>query len=422
MIQRDKRILYNLFYFMIGILLFVIIVNNIFYGCRYMLQLRNYIGVENGVQYNALKHQFFKISNFATDKPLHIIYNNDFYLYFDPEKYTVSLRRKDNNNVNDDTTKWIIEKEKEGVYDVYYIKCVYANPYFNQYLGCPNKNRDGYLYTTKNRFTKWKIIHIRGDSYELKYIGTDFDKDDISIVISRYREDPSWALPYKDIVVLYNKGADDIDNDFVDQVIKLPNIGREGHTILYHMIENYDKLTNTTIFAQGDPFEHNNTFLFGIDNYEKNKSVQPLTNRYSAVNPPPEFVNKYKTVTDYGLEYLVYKVDGNLYCKDKEYYDWGVDNINNIYNELNIPKKDTIMETFLELAKFPLDNIDRNIFRGGNIYMFGCATFSITKDKIRQHKPDVYKGLSDTIVSENVHGYALERLWYFIFINNKHEK
>ena len=50
--------------------------------------------------------------------------------------------------------------------------------------------------------------------------------------------------------------------------------------------------------------------------------------------------------------------------------------------------------------------------------MFGCATFSISKDKIRQNDVDIYKGLSVGILTFPIYGYALERLWYFIFTKN----
>ena len=38
--------------------------------------------------------------------------------------------------------------------------------------------------------------------------------------------------------------------------IKLKNIGREGETFLYHIINNYYNLDDVTVFLQGNPFEH----------------------------------------------------------------------------------------------------------------------------------------------------------------------
>ena len=38
--------------------------------------------------------------------------------------------------------------------------------------------------------------------------------------------------------------------------IALPNIGREAHTYLWHIIHNYESLGEVTVFCQGKPFDH----------------------------------------------------------------------------------------------------------------------------------------------------------------------
>ncbi|MCZ7569853.1 MAG: DUF3431 domain-containing protein [Ardenticatenaceae bacterium] len=70
------------------------------------------------------------------------------------------------------------------------------------------------------------------------------------IVIARYREDVSWArrLPYR--VTIYDKGGDWRGG------IRLPNVGRESHTYLYHIVTRYERLADATVFLQGDPFPH----------------------------------------------------------------------------------------------------------------------------------------------------------------------
>ena len=69
----------------------------------------------------------------------------------------------------------------------------------------------------------------------------------IELIISRFSEDLSWLKeePFKSLnKIIYNKGQTEIlnmkDIPFVTE-IKLSNIGRESHTYLYHVIENYDK-------------------------------------------------------------------------------------------------------------------------------------------------------------------------------------
>lgn len=80
------------------------------------------------------------------------------------------------------------------------------------------------------------------------------------IVIARYNEDLSWVknLSSKDIqIFIYNKGRE-IDDNFSNNttVIDLENIGREAHTYLQHIIENYDSLPEKIIFTQAHPDDH----------------------------------------------------------------------------------------------------------------------------------------------------------------------
>jgi hypothetical protein len=46
----------------------------------------------------------------------------------------------------------------------------------------------------------------------------------------------------------------------------LPNIGREGHTYLYHIINNYENLADCNIFVQGDPAFHFRSIFSKINN------------------------------------------------------------------------------------------------------------------------------------------------------------
>lgn len=72
----------------------------------------------------------------------------------------------------------------------------------------------------------------------------------MDIVVARYNEDISWVDKFKKSrLFIYDKG-DEI-NDF----IKLPNIGRESHTYLTHIVNNYDNLSDYTTFLQGNPYD-----------------------------------------------------------------------------------------------------------------------------------------------------------------------
>jgi hypothetical protein len=77
------------------------------------------------------------------------------------------------------------------------------------------------------------------------------------IVAARYKEDVSWLKEYSTLTTLYNKGPDDLPPSMeFKSVIQLPNIGREAHTYLYHIVHNYDSLAETTFFTQGHIQDH----------------------------------------------------------------------------------------------------------------------------------------------------------------------
>ena len=80
-----------------------------------------------------------------------------------------------------------------------------------------------------------------------------FENKDILIVVSRYNEQLEWMKEepfsnYKSIV--YNKGPND-HFYHPGKVIPLKNVGREGHTYLYHIVKHYDDLNEITIFLPG---------------------------------------------------------------------------------------------------------------------------------------------------------------------------
>jgi hypothetical protein len=78
------------------------------------------------------------------------------------------------------------------------------------------------------------------------------------VVVARYREDLAWLglLPPGPRVWVYNKGPLPPPTSTVGHVICLPNTGREAETFLHHIVTNYEDLADTTVFLQGQPFDH----------------------------------------------------------------------------------------------------------------------------------------------------------------------
>ena len=82
---------------------------------------------------------------------------------------------------------------------------------------------------------------------------------EFEIVVAHYNEDLSWLRDKVSSCRIYSKGGDEDAATYPHQ--KLPNIGREGHTYLHHIIERYDNLTDVTIFLQGRIDDHINLSL-----------------------------------------------------------------------------------------------------------------------------------------------------------------
>ncbi|MVM40564.1 DUF3431 domain-containing protein [Spirosoma sp. HMF3257] len=77
----------------------------------------------------------------------------------------------------------------------------------------------------------------------------------IELVVAHYTENLNWLrnIPAGVKKTVYSKSPDHVSEH---SVIPLPNIGREAHTYLHHIVNRYDSLAEWTIFCQGKPFDH----------------------------------------------------------------------------------------------------------------------------------------------------------------------
>ncbi|WP_432738677.1 DUF3431 domain-containing protein [Maridesulfovibrio sp. FT414] len=78
-----------------------------------------------------------------------------------------------------------------------------------------------------------------------------FEREKVQAVIARYSEDISWLAELDCPSVVYNKGTGPVEGAVV-----LPNIGRESHTYLTHIVRNYPDFPEFVVFLQGSPFFH----------------------------------------------------------------------------------------------------------------------------------------------------------------------
>lgn len=203
----------------------------------------------------------------------------------------------------------------------------------------------------------------------------DLIKKNYKIIVSRYNEDLSWLLPFKDISIIYNKGPfHPLLNNF--NVINLPNYGRESNTYLNYIIENYNNLPEYNIFFQGKIFDHS---PLSIEDYFKENDFNG---------------------------YIRY-IEMNILKKNIRHFGKWKENINSM--------RTSNLTVYDWLNKYVELDISNQEYAG---IVWG-ANFSVSKKLIQEKPVDFYKYLLRFV---NYHfnpeeGHFFERSWNLIFHN-----
>ena len=166
-----------------------------------------------------------------------------------------------------------------------------------------NKVRSGWKFTNKYS----KILYVKTNELN-SYDDLIVTQRQFDVVISYYSEDIDFVAQYirylrnvaslkklNPRIIIYNKNPK-INNEVLkilleaDIIQLLPNVGREGATYLYHIIQNYHIIANHTIFSQAGVEGITNAGLadWYLDRLEKqfNSSVgyMPLVNNNMITN------------------------------------------------------------------------------------------------------------------------------------------
>lgn len=197
----------------------------------------------------------------------------------------------------------------------------------------------------------------------------------VDIVIAHYNENLNWIsqldLNYINQIWVYTKSS------FNDQYISLPNIGRESHTYLYHIVNHYNSLPENIIFLQGDPFNHHESI--------KPNTIEDINYWLSYIqynnSTPNSYYNNYDRFLHNG--------------KISDWADQSVDSTGyTIYNWIE---------------KYLLSSS-----KSGNIYW--SAQFGVKSSKILNRDLNFYKILLEQ--HNHIHpevSHFLERTWGIIF-------
>lgn len=205
------------------------------------------------------------------------------------------------------------------------------------------------------------------------------------LVVARYTENLNWLhnLPAHKTpagwstgltITVYDKSPDGSGGP---RAIRLPNIGREAHTYLHHIVERYDSLADWTIFCQGKPFDHAFDFKKTLRQYSEPTTLADLT------GPP--------------FRWLGHLIDTDDNAGNRLFRPWSKNENGRGLDLLGFHR-----------ALFGTDGPERYTFVLG-------AQFAIHRDAIRRQPLDFYRNALDVSVTFPDAAHCFERSWDRVF-------
>ncbi|XP_022083668.1 uncharacterized protein LOC110975458 isoform X3 [Acanthaster planci] len=195
------------------------------------------------------------------------------------------------------------------------------------------------------------------------------------VVVSHYNEPLDWLKPCAEQAGhVYHKGSDRGPPFDMYKWERLPNVGREAHTYLYHILQNYDSLAEVTVFLQGHGSQPHITWCFA---------------------DPAEFVAMAKK---------------NIFCKKHgSYGNWG--RINHFGKWLKDLKAGSMRRAKSTVGEFYTALFGTRPPRAVPACYAGC--FSASRANLQRHPKTFYqKALSFVNDHSNPEeGHYFERLW-----------
>ena len=202
-------------------------------------------------------------------------------------------------------------------------------------------------------------------------------------VVAHYDEDLGWLRQHADHCHVYDKSGDSAIDLSFKLWERLPNVGRESNTYLHHIISNYHRLADVTVFLQGDSNLH-------------------VKYTYS---PIAKYIDEADT-------------KGNSFCKLSTLSYWG------FIKHTQKKYQDQLALGTLKRANLTLGQFWEAIFNAphpSKITVSYRAAFGVRRDVILTHHKDFYENILSYVSSHPnpEEGHYLERLWHTIFIGNQ---
>lgn len=206
-------------------------------------------------------------------------------------------------------------------------------------------------------------------------------KDNFEIVVAHYNEDLKRLEPYAKNAIIYHKWSDDFKKIKCKKRIVLPNIWRESHTYLYHIVNNYNDLADYTLFFQWWIEDHIETWFV-----------------YKSIN---DYVNEVEKHW-FSCSQLFFLIKKNPQIN----FSWKFEEMIRLWSL----KKSQL--SFSEFYK-ALFNKKQPML----LPYFYAANFWVSKDLIKERDKEFYKRALELIpnYSNPIEWHYYERLWFTIF-------
>ena len=213
----------------------------------------------------------------------------------------------------------------------------------------------------------------------------------VEMVIARYNESLDWIKqePFNRYpIIIYNKGnnTEFAMTDKVKKVISLKNLGKCDHTYFHHIVNNYNKLADVTIFLPG--------------------SIDTSSAKYIKALKVFDNVAKYNTTVMIGAKNFDVKNMLYDFILDK----WVTSDSRN--------KKENGESVLIPAQIRPFGKWYENKF--GSLltnYIVYAGIFAVAKEDILKHPVSYYQQFLDELsVGSNPEvGHYVERSWQAIF-------
>ena len=224
----------------------------------------------------------------------------------------------------------------------------------------------------------------------------------IDCVITRYNEHIDWIEyinPMVDNFYIYNKGPNnDVFKNLIPDYsiqkkitnIHLDNIGRIDHTIAYHILENWESLSDITIFLPASILmcQRKGGYLNGI-----RRNIVKLKEKYNGFYSP----RFHKVDIDYNYSIDDYRAEGACNRNNNKF----------------------IKSEYPDFVQWKSAIIDQRPIK----YLAMRGMFAVCKENIQNVDKKIYERLLESLsVGDNIeNGHFAERIWAHLFVVEKKE-